>query len=727
MRKLLIILLCLLMPYSSLADSFRIAPYSPDILEVASNRHTQMDEGGEVQPFLDTEGFELAAESDTAQLYLNKEYHTLRLLDKRTGYVWGAIPLTDARNLNASWKSYAASIVAIECFDKKNNEKRYGMAEETVQTAYTMVENGFRCHVRFTALGIEMTVSVLLDGNQLSLRIEQESILETGDFRLKSIAFMPYLGSVYEDEAKGWFLLPDGAGALMRFQKSGSYVAGYDKRIYGGDFAVSTAADTQADDYVRPEAQVLLPVYGIVHGVGQNGLLCVVSDGELYASIVATPAGLGNTKYNSIMTRFEMRQKYNMSTTQSGAGAAVPQENMNALSPTLTFHLLAGDQADYDQMAVYYRDLLQLQPAAAKGAGMRVEVLCGDFKDSYIPGATATLTTLLEAQEIARQLQADGIADVLFILSHYTAKNKAGAALSTGSMAQLSLLRDTVEQGGGSFCLGLDPVRANEDQINLRLQAANGMSLSPITLKRNNLLLLYPKTYFFRPAHIQRQVEEAQTRYAGYSFAADQLAFRLYGDYTTGQEITRKESAALMEEIAKQLPAQALYTPNQMMWNLTQAFLDMPLVNGQYLYETDTMPFLPIVLSGSLSLYAPALNLGTFSRDRMLRLLEYGAYPSFTVTACDSSLLAETSLSDYYSTCYADWQDFMLETWEYMKPAMDVTGGRAILAHTLMAQGKVRVLFEGNHMLYVNYTDEPWDTGKGTVQPHDYLIWEVTS
>ena len=33
----------------------------------------------------------------------------------------------------------------------------------------------------------------------------------------------------------------------------------------------------------------------------------------------------------------------------------------------------------------------------------------------------------------------------------------------------------------------------------------------------------------------------------------------------------------------------ALYTPNQIMWKYAHSFYDLPLVNGQYLYETDTV------------------------------------------------------------------------------------------------------------------------------------------
>ena len=136
----------------------------------------------------------------------------------------------------------------------------------------------------------------------------------------------------------------------MRFQKPGSYVAGFDKKVYGPDLAIDQLGEAQSlnarrpDDYVVAASQVLMPVYGIAHGLGQNGLLSVIEGGAEYASIVATPAGLGNTRYNSIMIRFEYRQKFGQVTNRSGSTSLVPQER-NQLTPKQSFHVLSGAQS----------------------------------------------------------------------------------------------------------------------------------------------------------------------------------------------------------------------------------------------------------------------------------------------------------------------------------------------------------------------------------------------
>lgn len=178
-----------------------------------------------------------------------------------------------------------------------------------------------------------------------------------------------------------------------------------------------------------------------------------------------------------------------------------------------------------------------------------------------------------------------------------------------------------------------------------------------------------------------------------------------------------------MEELAEGRKL-ALYSPNQLMWPFAHSFYDLPLVSGQYLYETDTVPFLPMVLKGSMALYAPFVNTTSLSRDRILRMVEYGAYPSFIVTHAPSSSLAYTPLEDLHSTAFSDWKEYIVETYTYMLPALEKTAGLKITTHEAVEQGKVKVEYEGGSTILVNYTDEPWAWGGVVVGPHDYAVVE---
>ena len=93
----------------------------------------------------------------------------------------------------------------------------------------------------------------------------------------------------------------------------------------------------------------------------------------------------------------------------------------------------------------------------------------------------------------------------------------------------------------------------------------------------------------------------------------------------------------------------ALSAPNSYLWGDTDDYFDMPLENSQYLYETDSVPFLPIVLKGSVDYYSPYINQGYYTEDSILKIIEYGAYPSFLTMKAKNEKLIGTPSADYFS------------------------------------------------------------------------------
>ena len=292
-------------------------PLRADTMEANSNRQVHPFSDEEVASRFGLEGFELAAESADAELWLSREWNTVRLRNKHTGYVWGALPVEDAEGLNTSWNNYGNAIAAVECFDESGVSKRYGMTGNAA-TSYTMLGNGFTCRAEYGELGLSFEVKVTLEGNRLQLSVDEDSITEGEGFTLKSLTFLPFLGSGYGDEQDGYLFVPDGSGALIRFQKPTNYSAAFDKKVYGKDLAIDVLADPsdlqayRPNDYIVEDPQILMPVYGVVHGAYQNAFFGVIDSGAEYASIVANPAA-PNNPYNWAAVRFEFRQKYNLS------------------------------------------------------------------------------------------------------------------------------------------------------------------------------------------------------------------------------------------------------------------------------------------------------------------------------------------------------------------------------------------------------------------------------
>ncbi|TAH75060.1 MAG: hypothetical protein EWM47_00705 [Anaerolineaceae bacterium] len=714
-------------------------PLVSDMMEALSNRQVHPFPTDNIMNQFDLDDFEMVVDTDKAELWLNREWNTLRIRNKNTGYVWGGLPLTEAEGLNKTWNNFGNSIAAIECFDEAGTEGRYGLTENAV-TEYTIHDSGFDCYADFKELGISFTISVSLNNNRLTFNIDDASIAEGKDdilYRLKSITFMPFLGASYSDLIDGYMMIPDGSGALIRFQKPTQYASTYAARVFGKDLGIESLAqpsDLQAyrpNDYVIEEPQVLMPIYGIVHGMKQNGIFAVIENGAEYATIVATPA-LSNNPYNRVSARFEFRQKYNKSINRKkGAGAVVPQEHRNEMSPRLSLYITDGQEAHYDGMAGLYRNILiekgvlQTTKNNSIGVPIKLEVLGAGLRKEFIGKSLRVFTDVEDFTRIVELLHAKDITNISYVYKSYTKNNEAGAGWlkKLGSNKELESLLNKIDTFNNRFYLYLNPVSANKDQVNMRTEAANNLSNMVIEVSRNNRALMYDTTYYYRLREVAKRMEAVKSyldieHLSG--LALDELPYRLYGDFTSGKERTRAENLTSIIDLVSNLADNQklpLYQPNMYLWNYTSEYYNTPLSSGQFLYETDTIPFLQIVLSGSMQMYGSSLNTGSYSKERLLRHIEYGVAPSFTVTHSDSLDLYKTTQEDYISTNYDDWEGYITEAYSAISSALTKVYGQTIIEHTALEDGFIRVTYDNGVKVYVNYTSTEQVDGEIRVQP----------
>ena len=702
--------------------------------EGASNRQVHLFSEQPVESSFDVSGFRKVAESEKAELWLNEQFGTLRIVALDTGYVWGALPLEDAEGLNKSWNGYGNSIAAIECFDDSASVKRLSFGKDA-QVNYEITPEGLLCRADFGEAGIRFSVLIKLEGERINFSLVPGSLeegLNGSTYTIKSLSFLPYLGASLNDNIDGYLFIPDGSGALIRFQKARNYSSTYAARIYGGDMGVASTASITAY-YMKDEPQVYMPVYGVVHGARQNALFAVVESGAEYASIIATPAQTNNP-YNTVTARFEYREKYVKNINRrEGAGATVPQEEKNPVSPSVSLYVLTGGEAHYDGMAVKYRSILEQSGVLAKSGlqaetPMRVEVLGADKKAGFFGKSEEVFTTAAQAEEIADALSQSGVNRLEMVYRCYAKNNEAGATpvARLGDDEAFEKLYDTLHSLGGTLYYRLDPLTANEDQIILRTEAANNLSAMEITTYTGEEWSLYDHFYYYRLSEAEQRVERArqQSVYEG-SFALDGISSLLYSDFTSKHEHTRAENLASGKALAAELAQNGripMYRPNEYLWQYVNAAYDVPVNSGQYLYVTDTVPFLEMVLGGSAELFCEPLNVGVYSRPYFLRLIEYGVFPSFAVTACDSYDLFQTAQEWYYSTSFTDWQPQMLEAYSYLSGALNQIGSRTIVRHECLEEGLICVTYDNGAQVYVNYTQTQKTCGGVTVQPNDYAV-----
>ena len=123
------------------------------------------------------------------------------------------------------------------------------------------------------------------------------------------------------------------------------------------------------------------------------------------------------------------------------------------------------------------------------------------------------------------------------------------------------------------------------------------------------------------------------------------------------------------------------------------------------MYEDEQVPFLSIALKGVLPMWSGYVNFEANKTEFYLRLAETGVYPSFYVTAEDSSALIYTNSADLYSTGWETWRETVIEYDRELKKLAALTDGAFITGHERMDNGVTKVTYDNGVNVYVNYSE----------------------
>jgi hypothetical protein len=127
--------------------------------------------------------------------------------------------------------------------------------------------------------------------------------------------------------------------------------------------------------------------------------------------------------------------------------------------------------------------------------------------------------------------------------------------------------------------------------------------------------------------------------------------------------------------------------------------------SSRYTFQTDAVPFLQLVLSGSMTMYAPYANQSFYTDIDVLRCIEYNAYPSFLLTGADSTALRDTASEEYFSTCFNDWKSMAVNIYNTIDQVLSNVAGEQMLAHCVLQEGVVQVQYPSGSV-YINYTQQ---------------------
>jgi len=678
--------------------------------------------------------YQMVAETDLFQLYVDSSTLGFKLLDKRSSYLWhsGIDEIIEGDRLNNSWQAFARSGISIEYLDARAVNRRVSIANTEHTLEVTPIDQGVSAQVTFLEYDISVGILLQLEADGVRVEVPFASIREgnTG-FRLGRVYVYPFLGATRGGSVPGYMLLPDGSGSLIRFADTTRAENMFYGRYYGPDLGI--IASQPYDPLVTNPYQMSFPVFGIAHSEEQNAFLSVIEKGAAYGELQVHPAGI-ITNFNFLYNAFIYNEPYFQATNRSGAGVTVVQRQPNDFDAVMHYRFLTGDEANYVGMARNYQqylvenDRLRRIEDSNPNIGIRLEFLGGDKEKILFWNRFVSMTTLGQMSEILTGLQLPNPDVIYYGWQPLGATSMPPTSLTLegalGGVSELRDLSDQIAADGGHFSLYLDPQGALWEEPGYSVRNDVAMAITNVSLEGYNRYY----NLFFTLDALQRRYSTLSADVAAQldvGLALDNIGSMLYSDFRSSAPLNREDAIEAYRTLLADLPLRlGFYRPNDYLLGLTQAYYDMPLGNNGYIYTSEAVPFLPIVLAGYVPYYGGAINFSSNQQDDLLRHVEYGIYPSYFLTHEATANMLNTRSNWIYTSSYAQWGEQIRQTYQWMNALLAPVRGQEIIAHETLAEGVFATTYANGRQIIVNYTDFPFVRGEITVEAKNALLLE---
>ena len=702
---------------------------------------------------LAVKGYDFVASTEKLELYVKERNFNIAIYDKVSKYLWYSVKSDYLQYmLSGTSRFFVESGVIIEYYNLDNiaiedNRSYLSGPKYNVDITYEYLDNGVIGNLVFEDLGISFSVVVSISEDKLNVNLPTSTIKEEDvvskvlnldgttsekitKYRLRAVYLFPYFGSE-NYEINGYSMIPDGSGALIRYNDTPSSTA-YIKRIYGEDEGVLRYREETTTSYIRDELTATLPVFGVNHGYKQAAFLSVVSEGDGYSEIHSYPYGYNAYPFNTTFAKFILRERYTIQTSANQSDSfQMVTENVYPTDYSVDYYFLANEEASYSGMAKKYREILEIN-RESKAAKAQLTLIGLDFKNGLFGKDFVKMTDYEDVLEITNDLNESGLANLDLI---YQAWNQGGYYDNNFSKPKAARIlggtKDFLDMNQELKNLGVDVFYLNNPMLSYSQALGRNIIRKPtLSLFQTNegRTSLFLNAYYTNPDNVANSILKYKDNYA--SLNIDNLALATVGDTlftyrSNSLNISRDQMADILTAELAELTAYnlAAYQPNSYLWKSLDSYLFTPIESNKYAYVTDSIPFIQLVLVGSVNMYSNYINYVSDYDLFALRLIEYGVSPAFLITKEPTFKLRYTNSEFIYTSQYDLWKSTILSISDkIIDPLLNVTGEK-IISHRYIQSGVAEVMYENNVTIYVNYNQETISlTGGITLEPYNFKV-----
>jgi hypothetical protein len=682
--------------------------------------------------------FELMAEDDELELYFEEETLAIAVRVKDNGYVYSSYDFTDYSidTLTNGVKNPIKSGVSIDAYYRDgtpvsrtyldiNNETDARIAVATI----TELANGFTMNVDFNdyELKIRFDVTVLIEEGELKVSIPYESIEEynenlftndwTVDYHLlRSIRVFPYFGATSGEE-NGYAVIPDGSGMIINLEDDPENKATFNLELYGTDLGYMSSSIRTRALSVKPVSRLTMPIYGMIHDEGNTAFYVISESGDTYAKLHYSSADIVNS-YHRMYFNYVYRDSYEQYQSRSDEDSyrIAFQDEPNAIDVEQRYVFLSGSDASYVGMAKDYAQQLETSGELSETAERtiydtiptKIDFIGSELTNGIISVKTVPITRYLDVKSTIETLLEDGYTDLITTYKTYNSA-LAGYRLDIermlGGSNDLYELIEFLRENDIDFGYYLDYTRSYDDYSNDHAQTLSKRDIYHIEYSNMSYLHYVNDT--------SNYVEYAQddikvlNDYGISSVAINGLDRAIYTSFDDGI----RSSANNVDDIRQMLDtfnnaniSTSLYLPDSYLYRFTETYYNAPLSSTEYAAQSSAIPFVQLVLSGYMDFYSDYLNFISDEQYSLMRMVEYGVYPSYILSYESAYELKKTLSSNIYISNYDVLESRIDGYYQFISGGLSLVIGQEMINHEFLDVGVSRVTYANGVSIVLNYT-----------------------
>ncbi len=586
-----------------------------------------------------------------------------------------------------------------------------------------------------------ISVIYRLDGADFVVELPVELMEWKDDYPLIEVSVLPMFGAGGLDD-EGYFIVPDGVGAMIEFNNDKTEHRIYQSYIYGFDYGGKRDALFQDNSSVYN-------AYVVANN--DASVVCISEEGASLATLRADVSGKSHS-YNTAYLAYKIVKHEQISPSYKSYQTIIMfDENVPDITITQRYKLVDSD--NYNDAADAYREYLidefALEPLEQDGVPLYIEIIgaIDDVQQRFgIPtDVIVPLTTFAEAEDIIVDMTNMGFENFNVVYSGWLSggvnhdfignvdplkelggesgfENMIATANSLGVPVYLNAKVQSSE--GGTFFDGFIKGDAVAEHITREYNVRY-----PYSYVWYGQLLARDSFYMLTPDTVVNSVQvlsDMAAQFGASGVALQDVGNIIIGDYNEARPYNREQVIDRYDDGLAYVGdnGQNLLTSGGHTYTLSNSneILNLDLTGNQFAIFDNSVPFYTLALHGLVNYTDTPINLGGDYNKSILQAVETGAGLSFAFMQEETAVLVNTLYTYLYGTNYDSWKDKAFAIYDRYNEELGHCFGMAIVDHEILADGVAVTTYADGTKAFVNYTPADFYYSRYEIPSMDYLV-----